>query len=198
MLRCSTLVPLERPTLQCCPSFLLIGTLIIYHVTYTSHGPCPSHIHVKKLNYQCYIIVIEKMLTLSLLSNRDINTQLVVGNTCTSYSREMPFQDEAALDHVDLLDGECFDMVTGGTGPLRFWGVRGRNVVSKYGVNVQMPYATKANQMTAIMSLKDEGCVIAGDSMGFLRKWRGANDWTNLDGSSYNEVYTYIYMYICM
>jgi hypothetical protein len=37
------------------------------------------------------------------------------------------------------------------------------------------------------MSLKEHGCVIAGDSMGTLRKWRGANDWTNLDGSSYNE-----------
>jgi hypothetical protein len=65
----------------------------------------------------------------------------------------------------DIQDSECFDLATGGEGPLRFWGIRGRNLISKYGATG----CEAAYVLTSMVSLLVQGdCpfLIAGDSGG--------------------------------
>jgi hypothetical protein len=65
----------------------------------------------------------------------------------------------------DVQDSECFDLATGGGGTVRFWGIRGRNLISKYGSSG----CESAYVLTSMVSLLVQGdCpfLIAGDSGG--------------------------------
>ena len=58
----------------------------------------------------------------------------------------------------------CFDIATGGSSPIRFWGIRGRNVVCKYGrYGSSTPYVL-ASLVSA--NVDKYSMAIGGDSEG--------------------------------
>ena len=63
---------------------------------------------------------------------------------------------------MDPQDCECFDIAVGGSSPIKFWGMRGKNILCKYGAyGSDSPY-----ELTSMIALSGTPVIIAGDAEG--------------------------------